>query len=283
MARSPDGPPPPPAVQRLRLRFTKRGRLRFTSHRDFQRALERAVRRSGVPVAFSAGFNPHPRISYAGAAPTGAASEAEYLEIALSRRCEPQALRTALDAALPVGLDVVEVVEAGPGSLADRLEASDWVLELPGVTVDAARAAVEVFLAADRIEVQRLTKNGIRTFDARSSVVRLVVVDTLPPPLHPPATDTTAGQATLGPTDDAGSDPRAGAQVVGVPCAILRLVVRHTTPAVRPDDVLAALRSQALLAPPSPPRMTRLAQGPLDEADGTVADPLTADRDAAGA
>jgi len=283
VARSPDGPPPPPAVQRLRLRFTKRGRLRFTSHRDFQRALERAVRRSGVPVAFSAGFNPHPRISYAGAAPTGAASEAEYLEIALSRRCEPLAILTALDAALPVGLDVVEVVEAGPGSLADRLEASDWVLELPGVPVDAARGAVEVFLAAERIEVQRLTKNGIRTFDARSAVVRLGVVDTLPPPLHASAADTTAGPGTPGPTDDARSDPRAGAQVVGAPCAILRLVVRHTTPAVRPDDVLAALRSQALLAPPSPPRMTRLAQGPLDEADGTVADPLTADRDAAGA
>jgi radical SAM-linked protein len=270
-------------VQRLRLRFTKRGRLRFTSHRDFQRALERAVRRSGVPVAFSAGFNPHPRISYAGAAPTGAASEAEYLEIALSRRCEPQAVRTALDVALPAGLDVVEVVEAAAGSLADRLEASDWVLELPGVAAGQARDAVAVFLAAERIEVQRLTKNGTRTFDARAAVARLTVLDALPDPLGAPAPDPPVGSATAAARGRPASDPRAGAQVEGVPCAILRLVVRHTTPAVRPDDVLAALRSQALLAPPSPPRMTRLAQGPFDEADGTVADPLTADRDAAGA
>ena len=79
--RVPEGPPPPPVVQRLRLRYAKRGRLRFISHRDFARALERALRRADAPVAFSAGFSPHPKISYVGAAPTGAASEAEYLEV----------------------------------------------------------------------------------------------------------------------------------------------------------------------------------------------------------
>jgi radical SAM-linked protein len=68
----------------LRLRYAKRGRLRFASHRDFQRAFERALRRAGVPMAYSAGFSPHPKISYANAAPTGTASEAEYLEIGLA-------------------------------------------------------------------------------------------------------------------------------------------------------------------------------------------------------
>ena len=68
-------------MQRLRVRYAKRGRLRFTSHRDFSRAFERALVRSSVPMAYSSGFNPHPRISYAGAAPTGSESEAEYLEI----------------------------------------------------------------------------------------------------------------------------------------------------------------------------------------------------------
>src|SRR5512132_125321 len=100
MARKPDGPPPPPTVQRLRLRYAKRGRLRFSSHRDFQRAFERALRRAAVPMAYSAGFNPHPKISFAGAAPTGAASEAEYLEIAVTRRQDPRRLRDELDAAL---------------------------------------------------------------------------------------------------------------------------------------------------------------------------------------
>src|SRR3954466_15175571 len=118
MARTPEGPPPPPAVQKLRVRYAKRGRLRFSSTRDFQRALERAVRRAAVPMAYSAGFHPHPRISYANAAPTGTASEAEYIEIALAARCDPQALRITLDAALPEGLDILDVVEvSAPGQL----------------------------------------------------------------------------------------------------------------------------------------------------------------------
>ena len=60
-AAQPDGPPPPPTVQRLRIRYAKRGRLRFTSHRDFQRALERALRRAEVPMAYSAGLQPAPQ------------------------------------------------------------------------------------------------------------------------------------------------------------------------------------------------------------------------------
>lgn len=254
MARSPDGPPPPPAVQRLRLRYAKRGRLRFSSHRDFQRALERALRRAAVPMAYSAGFNPHPRISYANAAPTGAASEAEYIEIALARRCDVEQIRAALDQALPPGLDITEAVEAGPGALADRLQASIWQIQLPGLTDEGAGLddVVRRFLAAERVEVQRMTKAGLRTFDAREAVVRIEVE-----------------------ADAASSLARD--------CAILRVVVRHATPAVRPDDVLSAFRAVADFAPPSPPLVTRLAQGLLDEADGSVTDPLVPDRDAGGA
>ncbi|MEJ2578311.1 MAG: TIGR03936 family radical SAM-associated protein [Kineosporiaceae bacterium] len=230
-------------MQRLRIRFAKRGRLRFTSHRDFQRALERAVRRAGVPVAYSAGFSPHPRISYAGAAPTGAASEAEYLEIALTRVEDPERVRAALDAALPDGLDVLAVVPAEGAGFAERLQASHWQIEMPGLGAAELGAAVDAFLARGTVEVQRRTKSGLRTFDVRGAVVVAEVADRV-------------------------------AQVDGGPCAILRVVVRHTTPAVRPDDVLTAVRSQADLAPPSPPRMTRLAQGPLDGTSGAVADPL---------
>ena len=260
MPRKPEGPPPPPTVQRLRMRYTKRGRLRFTSHRDFQRAFERALRRAAVPMAYSAGFSPHPKVSYAGAAPTGVASEAEYLEIGLSQRCDPEKLRAALDASLPDDLDVLEMVEVAPPpentraeSLADRLEASVWEVRLDGVQHADAAAAVAAFLAAERAEVSRMTKNGLRTFDAREAVVALSAV----------------------------SGPRGAGDAAG-PCAILRLVVRHVTPAVRPDDVLAGLASIGALAPPVTPAVTRLAQGPLDEPAGTVSDPLAPDRDAAG-
>ena len=131
--RAPQGPPPPPVVARVRIRYAKRGRLRFTSHRDFARAFERALRRANVPMAYSAGFTPHPKVSYAGAAPTGAASEAEYLEIGLARDVDVEELRNRLDAALPPGLDILDVVPAGSGALADRIEAALWRVELPGV------------------------------------------------------------------------------------------------------------------------------------------------------
>ena len=256
-----------PVVQRLRVHFAKRGRLRFTSHRDFQRFFERAIRRADVPVAYSAGFTPHPRISYVGAAPTGAASEAEYLEIALAERCHPEQVRTALDAALPPGYDVVEVVEAASGSLAERIDASDWQVQLLDVTPEAAAAAVAAFLAADEVFVDRMLKDGRRRLDTRHAVVRLAVAEGPSPEV--------AGH----PLDD----PRGVVEPGGAgSCAILDLVVRHVMPAVRPDDVVTGLRQVSDLrktAPP-PPLVTRLAQGHLDES-GRLVDPLALDRDAA--
>jgi radical SAM-linked protein len=247
-------------VQRIRLRYTKRGRLRFTSHRDFQRAFERALRRAEVPMAYSAGFTPHPKVSYANAAPTGVGSEAEYLEVGLAQPRDPERLRALLDESLPAGLDVIEAVEARTGGLAERLEASVWRVRLEGVPPEEARRAVAVFLAADSVEVKRDTKNGVRTFDCRAAVVRLDVVDD--------AADSTD-------MTEQGAD-RPQDRV----CAILRLVVRHLTPAVRPDDVLSGLHATADLAPPVPAAVTRLAQGPFDEESGTVTDPLAPDRDA---
>jgi radical SAM-linked protein len=176
VARQPEGPPPPPTVQRLRLRYAKRGPLRFASHRDLARALERALRRARVPMAFSAGFSPHPKISYVGAAPTGAASEAEYLEIGLAELRTPAAVQAALDAALPPGLDVLEVVESPPGALADLLTGSRWRVTLVGVAPADLAYAVRAFLEATAVPVSRMTKNGLREFDARAAVVTLTEV-----------------------------------------------------------------------------------------------------------
>lgn len=255
--RVPEGPAPAPAVRKLRVRYTKRGRLRFSSSRDFQRALERALRRAGVPMAFSAGFHPHPKISYANAASTGTASEAEYVEISVTERVDPESVRVALDEALPDGIDILEVVEAAGGGLAERLEASEWVLEFGGSHPETVAEAVRLLLERERVEVTRMTKSGPRTFDVRAAVVAARVDAPEPRPQEP------QGQ-------------------VGPDCAILRMVVRHTTPAVRPDDILTALREIADLQPPRPPLVTRLAQGPLDIVGVRVADPLAADKSAAG-
>jgi radical SAM-linked protein len=219
--------------------------MRFASHRDIARAVERGVRKAGLPIAYSAGFTPHPKISYAGAAATGVASEAEYLELTFTSPCRPEDVRARLDAALPDGIDVVDVTERDSEPSFARLEASQWQVTLPGVSRSAAEAAVDEFLAASQVEVERVTKNGPRRMDARAAVVSMQL-------------DRRADEAAPG------------------ECEILRMVVRHVTPAVRPDDILAALTSVAAgstvahsgvagLAPSAPPVITRLAQGSLEQ------------------
>jgi radical SAM-linked protein len=226
-----------PPVQRLRIRYAKRGRLRFTSHRDVSRAVERAVVRAQIPMAYSSGFHPHPRISYAGASPTGAASEAEYLELGLAERREPEDVRRALDDALPDGLDVAAIAESPGGSLADLLVASAWLVELRGADPTQVAGAVSGFLGTEAVPVERMTKKGLRTFDCRAAVVSLDVTD-------------------------ADGEPA------------LSLVLRHTVPAVRPDDVLSGLAEVTGFTAPATALLTRIAQGPLDESTGAVGDPL---------
>jgi hypothetical protein len=153
----------------------------------------------------------------------------------------------ALDAALSPGLDIIAVQVAAPGmsGLPDQIQASHWRVELPGVEPAAAAAAVAAFISASEVMVERMTKQGRRTFDSRSAVVKIECAD-------PGTSERSAG-----------------------PCAILELVVRQGTPTVRPDDVLTGLRVVADLEPPVPPRATRLAQGTLT-AHGEIIDPLLA-------
>jgi radical SAM-linked protein len=251
--------PAPPTVQRVRLRFAKRGRLRFLSHRDVARSFERAVRRAGVPVAHSHGFSPHPRLSWIGAAPTGTASEAEYVEIGLTRQVDPAALAAALDAALPDGLDMLAAAVAEGTALADRIDASRWVVEMPGVAPADLREALAALLAQESVVVERVTPSGRRKIDVRTAIVHADVQD--------PASEVPAPSSGAPPT------PPDRAEV----CAILTAVVRQTTPAVRPDDVLGALDVVAGLRPPAPPKATRTAQGLLDHRGG-LTDPLGPDR-----
>jgi len=213
-----------PPVQRLRVRYAKRGPARFTSHRDFSRAFERALRRAEVPMANSSGYSPHPRISYANASPTSAATEAEYLEIGLAQMCDPSLVRDALDAALPPGLVILTVVEADRTSFADLLTASTWSVDMGDVDADVLASAVERLLASDEVHITRMTKSGLRDFDVRAAVIELAVVD-----------DRT-----------------------------LRLVSLQQTPLVRPDDVVAALRKvEPRLDTGRPALLLRIDQGRL--------------------
>ncbi len=184
-------------------------------------------------MAYSSGFSPHPRISYANAAPTGAASEAEYLEIGLATVCDPDAVRVALDAALPTGLDVVEVVVAPAGALADLLTGSRWRVELPGMGEEIVADAAARLLAQPTANVQRLTKNGMRDFDARSAVVAL--------------------------------DPGAA--------ELFMTLLHQTPLVRPDDVLTAMRQYSPELVPAAPPVFTRLAQGILDVTTGAIAEP----------
>lgn len=245
---SPDSSAAP--VCKVRLRYAKRGKLRFISHRDVARAFERALRRASLPMAYSRGYSPHPKVSWVGAAPTGVASEAEYAEIQLVEHVDPQVVRAELDAALPDGLAVLEGVLAGPGGLAERIEASAWRIEVRGLDGEQLRQAVHMLLLAPNLLVERVTRDGRRSLDARAAIVSLEVEDC---PMALPAPDQLSR------------------------CGILMVVVRQVSPAVRPDDVLSALGAVAGLPSPVLVKAIRTAQGRLDD-DGSLVDPLAADR-----
>lgn len=222
----------PPPVQRIRLQYTKLDAARYASHRDLSRALERALRRAQVPMAFSSGFSRHPRISYAGAAPTGTGSTAEYVELGLASVVDPQLLTAALNEVTPPGVRVVRAVEASAVRLPQLLQASVWAIELPGLSEEQIGRLVEAARTPGLTTV-RPGKKGDRVVDVSGALVRVVAV-------------------------------HQGVEVV----------LRHTEPLVRPEDLCRALTEQlpALMGRVSSPRATRSAQGPL--VDGQVADPL---------
>ena len=292
--RAPQGDGGEPVMtQHLLVRYAKRGKMRFASHLDVARAFERAVRRASLPIAYSNGFTPHPKISYAGGAPTGVASEAEYLSLTLTSRTEANAVRERLNAALPDGIDVIAVTEDSGGLPASRLTASEWQVALPGLPANDVVPVVQKFLALTEAPVERLTSKGMRRMDARAAVVGLDVCclpggrPPVPPDVRaggadrkngdlisPARTDgeLTGGQPPVRPDGrpmerTAGYIGHAeGGQERSLPeGTVLRMVVRHTVPLVRPDDVLNALRNVSDVFPAEQPLMTRLAQGSLGE------------------
>lgn len=122
-------------------------------------------------MAYSSGFHPHPRISYVNAAPTGAASEAEYLEIGLAEERDPEQIRTSLNAAMPEGLVLIQVVVTDGGSLAERLTASRWQISMDGAAEQIA-SALGTLRESTEVTVERTTKSGVRRLNVCAAVVQ---------------------------------------------------------------------------------------------------------------
>jgi radical SAM-linked protein len=164
-------------VNRVRLRFTKLGKVRWTSHRDVARMWERALRRAELPVAYSEGFSPRPRMSFGLALSTGHESLGEYLDVELAEPVDAAALPPRLTPALPDGIDCVGALglDGREPSLQQDVTACTWRIELAGIEVEAAAEAVAATLAAPSLIATRTRKGHEVTDDLRPAIVALAV------------------------------------------------------------------------------------------------------------
>ncbi len=160
---------------RMLVRFGKNPRLRFISHLDLQRFMQMALNRSGLPVAYSQGYNPHPLMSFASALALGWTSEYEVLDVRLSvpmgrGRCE-EAMRKALPPDLPV-LELVLAEDRRPAAMA-QVEAADYRVSLWGEGAAELCASVGDFLRADEVLAMKRTKAGEKEMNIRPLVISL--------------------------------------------------------------------------------------------------------------
>ncbi len=162
---------------RVRIRFTKLGKVRFTSHRDAARIWERACRRAELPVAYSVGFSPRPRLHFGLALSTGHESLAEYLDVDLedgrAAGIDVDGLPAAVSAMLPDGMVAqrATVIPPGTPSLQEAVTACTWRIDVADTTPAAVGAALEAFLAAEVVLIDRERKGERSTDDIRPAVL----------------------------------------------------------------------------------------------------------------
>lgn len=160
---------------RAMIRFGKQSRLRFISHLDLQRFFQRALNRTGLPIAWTQGFNPHPILSFGSALALGWTSEYEILDVKLSAPMGRRRTEDAMRAALPVDLPVLEVRmvdDRHPAPMA-MVRASDYEITLSGETAAATLDAAEEFLRRESVMAVRKTKSGEREVDIRPMALLL--------------------------------------------------------------------------------------------------------------
>lgn len=183
-------------MTRLRFRYTKLGKIRFIGHRDLARVWERALRRSGLPVASTEGFSPRPKMHFGLALSTGFESLGEYLDVDLLDAAapsgvpigaaeiaprgvddvagDPVALAARLSGLLPLGMEVQAVAIAGKGmSLQEAVTACDWRIELAEVDVNDVQRRIDGLVGMSSLEVTRERKGRTTTADVRPSLESL--------------------------------------------------------------------------------------------------------------
>ena len=159
--------------------YHKGEEIAFISHLDIQRTLQRAMRRAQIPLAYSQGFNPHPKLSFASAVATGHTSDCEWFEAELSREMDPASFSRSINAVMPAGLSVTDAVPApeGFGSLSALTRAAEYEICLYVRTgAEQADAALTELLAGP-VMMEKKTKSGIRTVDIRPEIIEASVAE----------------------------------------------------------------------------------------------------------
>jgi len=162
--------------------FRKTGPLRFLSHLDVARAIDRAVRRAALPVMYSEGYNPSARIGHAHALPVGTAGRRELCQIELQRPLAADEVLRRLSAELPDDLAPVDVqvVSGQKRKHLSGLERAEYEVELwPAEQVDLCRLqdAVQALLDAETVEIVRETKSRTRKIDVKAGIHRLQLLE----------------------------------------------------------------------------------------------------------
>jgi radical SAM-linked protein len=169
---------------KLRMRFSKVGKVRFTSHRDLARMWERALRKAGLRAAYTAGFSPRPKIAFGLALPTGSESLAEYLDLELLAADDGAdgtedllELPGRLSRELPVGIDVTAVapLEAGSPSLQESVTSCSWKIEAVGVDVPTAARLASRAMEAETLVLTRSRKGREVTDDLRPALLHVSI------------------------------------------------------------------------------------------------------------
>jgi radical SAM-linked protein len=170
---------------RLRIRFTKLGKVRFLGHRDLARIWERTLRRAELSVAYSEGFSPRPKLSFGLALSTGYESDGEYLDVDLAPSAPPPqlaALPGRLSSLLPEGIDATAVCEVSRSepSLQQAVTSCSWLIDVVDVTVAEAAETVDRALAAPHLMHTRERKGKAVTDDLRPYLLDLSVIGPTP-------------------------------------------------------------------------------------------------------
>ncbi len=162
---------------RIIAKFSIDDRVKYISHLDTMRAIHRGMARANIPIEFSGGFNPHPKIAFAFALPVGTTSTGEYMDIEVKHPMDPSALKERVNSVLPKGIQILaarEIDEALP-SLTSMIERAEYRVNIPYLT-DDMDDFFQKFLNQKNIIIDKKTKKGIRKMDIREMIFSLEVI-----------------------------------------------------------------------------------------------------------